>query len=447
MSYDVIIIGAGPGGFDTAIYAKKHGLNVLLIEKEALGGTCLNWGCIPTKAIYQNAKTLKTIKKSDTFGINVSDISVNLEQIKARKEQIVADQIKNIETTLKKLDIDYIEGEATIRDTHHVHVNDTVYETKHIIIATGSSVRKITFEGDHLPIVKTSKELLELETIPKHLTVVGGGVIGVEMAAIFHGLGSDVDIIEYMPSLLPVLDSDISRRAKSLLKRSGINIHTKAALERVTQEEDEYIAHFTEKNKAKQIKTNIILVATGRQPNFGNLPLEELGIDHTIDGIIVNEHKQTNIPNIYAIGDVNGENMLAHKATYDGYQAINHILEKPSHIRFDLVPGVVFSFPEIASVGMNEDDLDKGTYQVHKALFKANAKAQCLDETEGYAKLIIDRDRRLIGAHIIGPHASDLIHECTALINQNITIDAYAEIIHAHPTISEVLAEAVKELT
>ncbi|MEC9484402.1 MAG: dihydrolipoyl dehydrogenase [Candidatus Izemoplasma sp.] len=446
MTFDVVIIGAGPGGFDTAIYAKKQGLNVLLIEKASLGGTCLNWGCIPTKAIYQNAKTLKTIQNSHTFGIDVTDFSINLDTIKERKEQIVSDQIKNIQTTLQKLDINYIEGTAQIKDSHHVHVNNTVYETKYIIIATGSTVSKITFEGDHLDIVKTSKELLDLDTIPTHLTVIGGGVIGIEMAAIFHGLGSEVDVIEYMPSILPSLDSDISRRAKSLLKRSGIKFHTKATFDKVTQEDSHFLAHYTEKNKTKSLITDTILVATGRAPNFGNLRLEEVGINHSKAGIIVNAFKQTNIANIYAIGDVNGENMLAHKATYDGYQAINHILNKTSDIRFDLVPGVVFSFPEIASVGVKEDDLEKGTYEVHKALFKANAKAQCLGETEGYAKLIIDHDRYVIGTHIIGPHASDLIHECTALMNQKITIDAYANIIHAHPTISEVLADSVKEL-
>lgn len=446
MMYDIIIIGAGPGGFDTAIYAKKNGLNVLLIEKEALGGTCLNWGCIPTKAIYQNAKTIQIVQKSDLFGINIPQFDVSLNQIRKRKETIVADQIKNIKTTISRLDIDYLEGNATLIDHETVHVNEQPYKGKHIIIATGSSVKRISFKGDDLPCVKTSRELLELTDIPNHLTIIGGGVIGIEMAAIFHGLGSEVDVIEYMPMILPSLDSDISKRAKSLLKRRGITIHTKASLKELTSETNRYHVLYEEKNKSKSLTTDTVLIATGRAPNFGELALDLLGIDYTDTGIIVDENKCTSVPNIYAIGDVNGENMLAHKATYDGYQVVHHILDKPSKIRFDLVPGVVFSFPEIASVGLKEDDLDRGTYHVHKALFKANAKAQCLDETEGYAKLIIDRERRLIGAHIIGAHASDLIHECTALINRNATIDDYFNVIHAHPTVSEVLADTVKEL-
>jgi dihydrolipoamide dehydrogenase len=443
---DVAIIGGGPGGFDTALYAKARGLSVILFEKGSLGGTCLNWGCIPTKALYHHASVLNTIKEADTFGIQVEHVSLSLESMRARKETIVTDQITNIRRSLKKNNIELIEAEANLVDAHTIKANDTLYEAKHIIIATGSTPKMIPFKGNDLEGLYTSKDLLELSEIPSHLTIIGAGVIGIEMASIFHALGSEVDVIEYVDKILPSLDSDLSKRAKSLLKRKGIKLHTKSVLKEVSMSNDGYDVTFEEKSKLKTIHTSRVLLATGRQPFFGNLPLEELGIKTTKEGITVNANKQTSLNHIYAIGDVNGENMLAHKATYDGYKAIDHILNDQPPIRFDLVPGVVFSFPEIASVGKREADLEKGTYTVHKTVYKSNAKAQCMNETDGFVKMICDQDKQLLGVHIIGAHAADLIHECTVMLNTNPRIDALFNVIHAHPTVSEVIGETIKHL-
>ena len=442
---DLVIIGAGPGGFDTAIHAKELGLDVVLIEKHIVGGTCLNYGCIPTKALYHNAKQIKQMKSLGDFGITVDNYSVNFDTIKERKETIVSSQVKNIITTINKLGIELIEGAATIKDQNTVIVNGEEINTKNIIIATGSSPAMIPFEGQDLDVVKTSKDILSLDKWPEKMVIVGAGVIGCEMASIFNEFGTEVHLIEYMDEVLPPLDKDIKKRARNLYKRAGINISVKSAFKGVKEVDGTFIAMVETKGKLKEIETDYVLIATGRKPNFGGLDLEGLGIDHTNKGIKVNEHKETSLKGVYAIGDVNGEFMLAHKATYDGFKALGHILNHEKNIRFDHIPSVVFTFPEIASIGKTEQELT-GEYRTNKFMFKTNAKAQCLNETDGFVKMIVDENNILVGCHIIGPHASDLIHEVTAVMYQNIDIDTYKNIIHAHPTISEVVSECIKGL-
>lgn len=441
---DLVIIGAGPGGFDTAIHAKELGLDVVLIEKHIVGGTCLNYGCIPTKAMYHNAKQIKQMKSLDVFGIEVDNYTVNFDKIKERKEEIVSSQVKNILTTLKKLKVDLIEGAAQIIDKNTVKVNDELIEAKNIIIATGSKPSLIPFNGNDLEVVHTSKDILSLKQWPKKMVIVGAGVIGCEMASIFNEFGTEVHLVEYQDEVLPPLDKDIKKRARNLYKRAGINIYVKSSFKEVIKNGDTYQAVLENKGKEVVIDTDYVLISTGRSPNFGGLQLDELGIKYDKSGVHVNENKQTNIPNIYAIGDVNGEYMLAHKATYDGYKALGHIMNHDKQINFDQVPSVVFTFPEIATVGIPEQDLEKDTYRINKFMFKTNAKAQCLNETDGFVKLIVDNNDIVIGCHIIGPHASDLIHEVTSMMYKNININEYKNIIHAHPTISEVVSECIK---
>ena len=442
---DVVIIGAGPGGFDTAIYAREQGLQVTLIEKESVGGTCLNWGCIPTKALYHNAKKIKDMQELSVFGLEVDGFKVNYDTIKERKETIVSNQIKHIHTSLEKLGVNLVKGEAQILSPNQVQVGDQLIEAKHIIIATGSQPRTLDFEGSDLPIVHDSKDLLSLQHFPKKMLVVGAGVIGSEMASIFTAFDGEVTLVEYLDDVLPNQDKDIKKRAKNLFKRKGINIKTSTALTKLTYEDGVYKAILQGKKKTEEVETDYVLLSTGRVPFYGGLHLDKLGIVTSKQGITVNEYKQTSIPTIYAIGDVNGELMLAHKATYDGYKAINHILNRPFDVNFDLVPSVVFSFPEIASVGLREEDMEEG-YKTNKFLYKTNAKAECMNETDGFIKLIIDKDRNLAGCHIIGAHASDLIHEATLALQQKMSIDDYKTVIHAHPTVSEVLGECIKGL-
>jgi len=442
---DLVIIGAGPGGFDTAIYAKEHGLNVTLIEKHIVGGTCLNYGCIPTKALYHNAKAIKDMKDLGIFGVEVDGFKVNYETIKSRKEMIVSNQVNNILTSIKKLDIELIRGTAQILSPTEVEVNGEIIETKNIIIATGSVPKRIPFEGNDLDIVHDSEDILSLKTFPKKMVVIGAGVIGCEIATIFNHFDCEVTLVEYLDEILPPLDKDIKKRARNLFKRSGLKIHTKSALKKVVKKDNKYYAIVESKGKMLEIETDYVLLATGRSPSFGNLELDKLGIAYENSGIKVNSNFETNIKGIYAIGDVTGILMLAHKATYDGYRAVSHILGKDIEVNFNQVPSVVFSFPEIANIGVTEQELNGKTYRTNKYLFKTNAKAECLNETDGFVKMIVDENDILVGAHIIGTHASDLIHELTTIMYKKINIYEYQNIIHAHPTISEVVGECIKK--
>ncbi|MFP4287475.1 MAG: dihydrolipoyl dehydrogenase [Candidatus Izemoplasmataceae bacterium] len=442
MKNDIIIIGAGPGGFDTAIYAAKHGLKTLLIEKEEVGGTCLNWGCVPTKALYQNAKMVETMKKSATFGINQKGFDLDFDQIKARKETIVSNQVEGIYQTLKASQVDLIKGEAQLVDEHTVKVNDELFKAKHIILATGSKSKKLRFNGDDLPIIHTSKSILTLKTFPKKLLVVGAGVIGSEMAMIFKSLGSEVTLIDFQDEILMTEDKDIRKRARNLFKRAGLKIHTNASLVEVKNVDDTYFATFSTKKGQETIEVDHVLISVGRTFNASGIDLSQF--DHSKDGIIVNASKQTSIDNIYAIGDLNGELMLAHKATYDGIRAVNHIIDKKDAIRFDLVPSVIFTHPLIASVGVKEDGMAR--YKTVKAYYKANAKAQAMDETDGFIKLIVDEDDVIKGAHIIGEGADYMIHELSLLLHQSIKVSEAFDMIHAHPTVSEIIHDALKEI-
>ncbi len=442
---DVLIIGAGPGGFDAALYAAKNGLSVTLIEAQNVGGTCLNWGCIPTKALYQNAKVIHQIDNAKTFGVITEQPRLDFEIIKDRKESIVSQQIKNIHTSLKRLDVELIEGKAQFVDEHTVRVNHETYQAKHIMIATGSKPKKLTFNGDDLDIIKGSKELLDLEVFPKKLLVVGAGVIGTEMAQIFQAFGAEVTIIDFQDDILMTEDHEIRKRAKNLFKRSGLTIHTNASLQEVLQKDKHYTARFKTPKETVEVEVDYVLMAVGRQPNFGDLDLDLIGVNHDGYKILVNDNKQTNLSHIYAIGDVNNEFLLAHKASYDGYRAVNSILNKKDTIRFDLVPSVIFTNPLIASVGVKEEDLESD-YTTTKALFKANAKAVAMDDSEGFVKLIFDKDNTLIGAHIIGNSADTLIHELTAMIQKGFKIAEVHDMIHAHPTVSEVIHDAIRQI-
>lgn len=439
---DLIIIGAGPGGFDAALYAAKHGLSVTLIEKEEVGGTCLNWGCVPTKALYQNAKMIELLKKSEIFGIKSQDFTLDFNQIKARKEMIVKGQIDGIHQSLKQAGITLIKGEAKLLEDKSVLVNGETLKAKYIILANGSVTKRLKFKGDDLPIIHTSRSILELKTFPKKLLVVGAGVIGTEMAMIFKSFGSDVTLIDFQDEILMTEDKDIRKRARNLFKRAGLTIHTGAGLKEVSLNQDTYTATFTTKKGDETVETDMVLLSVGR--SFNPVGIDLNMFEHTKAGLKVNAYKQTSHSNIYAIGDLNGELMLAHKATYDGYRAINHILGKEDGIRFDLVPSVIFTKPLIASVGLKEDDLAQQDYKTVKALYKSNAKAQAMDETDGFIKLIVSHEDCIIGAHIIGEGADYMIHELANLMHQNVSVKEAFDMIHAHPTVSEIIHDALK---
>lgn len=443
---DLIVIGAGPGGYELALEASRLGLSVILIEKEKLGGTCLNHGCIPTKSYYQNALVLKDLKEKEVYGIS-GDFTFDFKKVKERKDNVVETLCKGIEFSFSKSSVELVYGKASFVDKNTVLVNDITYTAKNIVIATGSSPIRNLFEGSNLEGVLTSEELLDLEVLPKELVIIGGGVIGIEMATIFNTFGVKVEIIEMCDRILPLIDSDISKRLQSYLKALGIGIHTKSSLQKIEKSEGKLKAIFTEKGKELSLLCDNVLVSVGRCANVNSLDLEKVNIEYTKKGILVNENYQTNIPNIYAIGDVTGKMMLAHSATYSGYRVLNHILGKKDNINFNLVPSCVFTFPEVASIGLTKEDLEREELEAKtiKVLYRSVGKAVAMNHEDGFLKLII-RENKIIGAHILGYDASTLIHELVPLMNEDISIERIKDYIHAHPTLSEILSIALKEL-
>lgn len=446
MKKDLIIIGAGPGGYEVAIKAGNLGLDVLLIDKEEVGGTCLNWGCIPTKALYRNAEILKDLKHSETFGINLSDYNVDFNKVQERKNQVKQTLIDGIKFMIKKANVELIYGEAKFINNTEILVNEKTYTATNIIIATGSKDTLPPIEGINSENVITSKGMLEVDEIPENLVIIGGGVIGVEMGSIFNEFGSNVSIIEYMDNLLPMLDSDISKRFKPLLKKAGINSETSAKVTKIEKDNQGLIVTYEQKGKEKQIFANKVLVATGRKVYYDNLGLENTDVQFDNKGIKVDDDYKTTVDNIYAVGDVIGKIMLAHTATYQSYYVLDKILANKNTTNFNINPSCVFTFPEIATVGLTEKEaIDKYTDDIHtnKFMYKANGKALAMDETDGFVKIVTHKNI-VIGVHILGYSASTLIHEAAMIIHNKMNKDEAAMVIHAHPTLSEILMEALK---
>lgn len=422
---DLIIIGAGPGGYETAIKAAKNGLKTIIINDGPLGGVCLNEGCIPTKTFCHYAG-------KEPF-----------EKVVERKDAVVKQLQSGVAFLLKNPNITIVEGKASLKDTNTVVVGDTEYQAKSIIIATGSKPALLPIPEVDSEIVLTSTDVLNLKELPESICVIGGGVIGLEMACYLKKFGVDVTVLEYAPQVLPNFDEDISKRLKQSLTRQGIRIETSA---QVTAIDDEGFVTFEKKEQKYEVVCDKVLMAVGRKPNIEGLNLDDLSITYDKKGIQVNESMQTTVPNIYAIGDVNGKMMLAHVSTYQGYRALNHILGKKDKIRLDLVPAAVFTTPEVASVGLTEaqcedEELD---YRVVKIPFGSIGKAVAMGETEGFCKLIIDNENnRILGCHIMGLHASDLIQEVVTMMNLGATVEDVQDIIHAHPTLSEIIQTAI----
>ncbi|MDD4212828.1 MAG: dihydrolipoyl dehydrogenase, partial [Bacilli bacterium] len=385
---DLIIIGAGPGGYELALEASKKGLSTILIERERLGGVCLREGCIPTKTWYKSAELLRDIKEAQALGLECLSPTFDFSVAQARKDGIVKGLEEGIRFSLEKAKVELVSGEGTLQGPHQVRVNETVYEAKTIVIATGS--RPMMIPG--FEVAWDSTQILASTTLPKKLIVIGGGVIGLEMACIMQAMGVAVTIVEFMDRILPTADREISKRLQTYLKAQGILPIVGA----MAKEMVEGGIHIEAKGKLQFIEGDQVLVAVGRRPNIEGLGLEKLGIVHDRKGIKVNQNFETNVPGIYAIGDVTGKMMLAHVATYQGYHVLHHLQDEASHIRFDLVPSCVFSFPEVAWVGVTEEECTPGSYTTYKSLYRANGKAHAMNAVDGFVKMIV-RDDHIIG--------------------------------------------------
>ena len=448
---DLIIIGAGPGGYPTAVAAAQAGLQVALIERQHLGGTCLGEGCIPTKTLCRSAEVADTLRESHNYGIALPEGTmpqVNLPAVIARKDQVIATLRQGIQSLMRTPGITLLEGTARFVDDHTLSVSTAEGEqtltAPHIIIATGSESRSLPIPGVDLPQVMDSTALLACTEMPRNLCVIGGGVIGLEFASSFRSFGAEVTVVEYAAEVLPRFDKDMAKRLRTSLKRRGITFHVGAAVTAIEATADgKAQVKFTRKGKEEAIVADRVLMAVGRGPRLEGLDLSAAGIAHTHRGIEVDEWMQTSVAGVYAIGDCNGRCQLAHAATYQGKQALRHILgqtERP--IRLDIVPSAVFTVPELATVGLTEEECQAQgiAYTVRKANYLSNGKALAAGAAEGLVKQIYDAATgQLLGAHILGAHAADLIHECTLQLTTQTSATALADMIHAHPTLSELL--------
>ncbi len=446
MNTDLIIIGAGPGGYEMAADAAQHGLQAVVIEKAQAGGTCLNRGCIPTKALCRNAEVVNLLKEAQMWGVKTSDIALDYSVAHARKNEVVTQLREGVEMLMKQPGITYVNGEARLVDAHTVDVGGEQYTASNIVIATGSAPRGLPIEGADLAM--TSDDVLEMDTLPASLCIVGGGVIGMEFAAIFSSFGVEVSVIEFCKEILPQFDKDIAKRLKTVLSKRGINIMTQAAVNGIHKMDDGMLeVTFDQKGKAKSVVAQKVLMSVGRKPV---LPagVEEIGVTVGRRGIEVDANMLTSVPGVYAIGDVNGLCMLAHAATAQGTRALHHILGKEDNIKLDIVPSAVFTTPELSMVGLTEDQCAEREMDVtvKKSFFRSNGKAVSMAETDGLVKMIVDNaTRKIVGCHICGAHAADLIQEVVMAMNAGATVDALTASIHGHPTLSEVVLATAKQ--
>lgn len=442
----IIIIGAGPGGYETALEAAKRGHEVTVFNGGQLGGTCLNEGCIPTKCLCRNAEIVSNFKEADKFGIDDFTFALDYNKVIDRKNEVVDTLRAGIDTMLKAAKVTVIDAMASFKDAHTIAADGQEYTADYIIIATGSTSRSLPIEGHDLECVKNSTDMLALEYIPASLTIVGGGVIGMEFAGIFSSFGSKVTVIEFMKQILPPFDSDIAKRLKQTLAKKGIDIITGAAAKKIEQNEDyEVVVTYEAKGKEEQVVSSDLLMAVGRAPRVDGLNLEAAGIAYSPKGISVDDWMRTNVPHIFAIGDVNARMMLAHVASFQGLRALNAIDGKNDKIRFDLVPSAVFTVPECGMVGLTEEACKAQGIEIRKgqSFFRANGKALSLGEPDGICKLIFRKDdNRLIGAHIMGAQAADLAQQCADIMNADMTLEQIEDIIFGHPTVSEVILSA-----
>lgn len=453
----IIIIGAGPGGYETALLAAKRGVEVVLIESGHVGGTCLNEGCIPTKSFCRNAEVLDGLREAETFGVTGLSYDFDFKAVAARKDAVVVQLRGGVEGLLGHKLITLVRGIASFKDPHTVTVNGEEYQADYIIIATGSVSASLPIPGADLPGVLTSREILDILEIPKRLCVIGGGVIGLEFASVFRSFGSEVTVLEYFKEILPRFDSDLSKRLKQSLGKRGIEINTQAQVVGIEECGEEYKVTYLRKGKEDTVLADKVLMAVGRRANVDSLNLSDVGIEYTSKGILVdNKTMQTNIPHIYAVGDINGRMMLAHAATFQGIVALDHIMGVENDIDLDVMPAAVFTSPEAAIVGMTEEDCKNAgvPFRCLKSFFRANGKAVTMGQTDGFCKVIVAAEPkegesssyqpgRLLGCHLYGPHASDIIQEACAMISRKATVAEFENIIHTHPTLTEVLQSAV----
>ena len=444
--YDIIIVGGGPGGYVAAIKAGQNNKKVALIEKDNVGGVCLNWGCIPTKAMLKTAKVYKQFLHAEDYGLEITDkstIKVDLAKIKQRKDKVVKRLTGGVRALLKKAGVDVYDGFGTVLSPTRVEVNGETLSTKHLILATGSHPFIPPIPGLDEAFTQnralTAKEILALDKLPSSLVIIGGGVIGVEFATLYSTLGVNVTMLEMAPEILGRIDDEVRKTYLRLLKNKHLTILTEAKVVGVTPTQVTY----EKEGKQHQVDAEKILVSIGTRPNLKGL--ESLNLTTDRDGVVTNNRLETNVPGVYAIGDMNGKMMLAHVASAEGLVAVENILGHPEEINYNRVPAGIYGFPEIAYVGLTEQEAkEQGLdYKISVFPLSANGKALAEGESDGFIKIIADsKYNEIIGMHILAPNATDMIAEAVTTMELEGTAHELARAIHPHPTLSEIVMEA-----
>jgi len=447
-AYDVIVIGGGPGGYVAAIRARQLGLKTALIEKEALGGVCLNWGCIPTKALLRNAEVIRMLGEGKAFGFSfdTSTLKVDYAVAQQRSRQVSGRLVKGIQFLMKKNQVEVIEGTGVLKSPTQVAVGDQVHTAKAIIVATGARPRSIpgvTIDGQ---LVISSREALEMTQLPKRAIVVGAGAIGVEFASIWNSYGVEVTLVEMLPSVLPLEDAEIGAELEKALKKQNIQVRTGSRVEKVETSGDQVKLSISKNGAIETLTADKALMAIGIAPNSEGIGLEAVGVKTEKGFIQVDDRMQTNVPGIYAIGDVTGKLALAHVASAQGILAAEAIAgHQTERLNYAKMPRCVYCHPEVASVGLTEAQAREKGYdvQVGQFPFRANGKALGLNDYEGFVKIVSEKKyNEVLGVHIIGPHVTELIAGPTGMLRLEATLEEIARTVHPHPTLSETIMEA-----
>ncbi len=458
-TFDVAVIGSGPGGYVAAIRCAQLGMKTAIIEKyNTLGGTCLNVGCIPSKALLDSSHHYEhATKHFDAHGIEIEGaITPNLEKMIARKKAVVDQTCGGIDYLMSKNKIEVFKGLGSFKDATHINVatqeGDVVIEAKHTIIATGSKPSALPFAQPDKERIITSTEALSLKEIPKHLVIIGGGVIGLELGQVYRRLGAEVTVVEYAPRIIPGMDAALSKELMKSLKKQGIKFNLSCAVSNVTRNGDEVTVTATDKKGNEVSFTgDYCLLSVGRRPYTDGLGLENVGIAKTERGQIeTNAHLQTNVPNIYAIGDVVKGAMLAHKAEEEGVMVAEILAGQKPHIDYNLIPGVVYTWPEVAAVGKTEEELKEAgvAYKAGQFPFKALGRARASNDLEGFVKILADKETdEVLGVHMIGARCADLIAEAVTAMEFRASAEDISRMSHAHPTFTEAIKEAALAAT
>ena len=450
--FDVTVIGGGPGGYVCAIRLSQLGLKTACIEyRGALGGTCLNVGCIPSKNLLNFSENFHKAKNFTNIGIEVGEVKLNLDKMMKNKEKAVTDLTKGIEFLFKKNKVTYFKGKGSFKSSNEISISvdnkETVIQTNKTIISTGSepvSIPGIDFDEEK---ILSSTGALSISKLPKKMIIVGGGYIGLEMGSVWSRLGTQVEVVEYLDHITPGMDKEISKEFEKILKKQGIKFHLNTKVEKINKNQNGVSINTLDKsNKKNIIEADVVLISVGRRPFTKDLNLEKIGVQTDKRGMVkVNKNFETSTKNIYAIGDVIDGPMLAHKAEEEGIAVAEIIAGQSGHVNYDVIPGVIYTSPEVAYVGKTEEQLkiNKTNYKVGKFPFLANSRAKAINEPEGFVKILAETNTdKVLGVHIIGPHAGEMIAEMSVAMEFGASSEDIARTCHAHPTFSEAIKEA-----